>query len=63
MDSNANCRKCVHSYITWDNRFPYGCKLFGIKSGQIPSVVVYQSSGKKCEGFEEKALSGTNNAE
>ena len=54
MESNKNCRKCVHHYITWDNKFPYGCRLFGIKSKQTPSVVVYQSIGKMCEGFEEK---------
>lgn len=54
METNVNCRNCEYYYITWENKFPFGCKLFGIKSKQIPSVVVYQSSGKKCEGFEEK---------
>jgi hypothetical protein len=33
---------------------PYGCKSFGFKTRQLPSVVVYQSSGKSCQGFEEK---------
>lgn len=46
-----NCRKCKHYFITWDYRFPYGCKLFGIKSKQTPSIVVYHSLGKKCEHF------------
>jgi len=33
---------------------PYGCKAFGFKTKQIPSAVVYQSSGKSCQGYEEK---------
>jgi len=57
MEGRKNCRKCKHYYITWDAKFPYGCRLFGIKSKQIPSVVVYKSSGKVCQGFEEKKKS------
>ncbi len=49
-----NCQKCKYYYITWDSKMPYGCKAFGFKSRQTPSVVVYQSSGKSCQGFEEK---------
>jgi len=49
-----NCNKCKHYYITWDTRMPYGCKAFGFKTRQIPSAVVYQSSGNACQGFEEK---------
>jgi Zn-dependent M28 family amino/carboxypeptidase len=52
---NVNCKKCVYHFITWDNRFPYGCKLFGIKSKQIPSIIVFQSIGKNCENFKEKS--------
>ena len=51
---NVNCRKCIYFYITWDNRFPYGCKLYEVKSRQLPSMVVYQSIGKMCESFKEK---------
>ncbi len=53
-NKNVICRNCSYYYITWDNNFPYGCKLFGIKSKKLPSVVVYQTSGKDCEGFEQK---------
>ncbi|MHB8061991.1 MAG: uracil-DNA glycosylase [Ruminiclostridium sp.] len=50
----VNCHRCKYYYITWDARMPYGCKAFGIKTRQIPSVVVYQTSGKSCQGYEEK---------
>ncbi|PAB59184.1 uracil-DNA glycosylase [Anaeromicrobium sediminis] len=45
------CKKCKHYYITWNNKFPNGCKLYGIKSNQLPSILVYRSTGKKCEYF------------
>lgn len=51
---NVQCRKCKYYYITWDTRFPYGCKLFGVKSKQLPSVIVYQSTGKFCDNFNPK---------
>lgn len=49
-----NCRNCNYYNITWDNNFPYGCKLFGVKSKQMPSIIVYQSIGKPCEHFMKK---------
>lgn len=49
-----NCRKCKYYYVTWDGRMPYGCRVFGIKTRQMPSRVVYKSSGKPCQGFEER---------
>lgn len=50
----VNCQKCKYYFITWDNTFPYGCKLFGIKSKHAPSIIVYQSLGKQCQNFVEK---------
>lgn len=53
-NTNVNCQKCIYYFITWDNKFPYGCKLFGVKSRQLPSVIVYKSLGKVCDNFIEK---------
>lgn len=53
-----NCQKCKYYFITWDNRYPYGCRLFGVKSREAPSIIVYQSLGKQCEGFLEKEKQG-----
>lgn len=33
---------------------PNGCRLYAIKSKQMPSVIVKQSSGVECLGFEVK---------
>lgn len=54
QNERINCRKCQYYYITWDARMPYGCKAFGFKSRQIPSLLVYQSSGQPCQGYKEK---------
>ncbi len=40
---------------------PNGCKLYGLKSKQIPSLIVKQSSGYGCLGFEEKKLNKDKN--
>ena len=49
-----SCHKCKHFYVTWDNSFPYGCKVMGFKGKIIPSLMVFQASGKSCMAFEEK---------
>ncbi|NOZ68367.1 MAG: uracil-DNA glycosylase [Deferribacteres bacterium] len=47
-----SCFKCVHFYVTWDERFPRGCRAMNFKSRQMPSTVVYRSSGIRCLKFK-----------
>lgn len=54
MADNINCIKCKNYYVTWDNSLPKGCKLFGFKSRQLPSVLVKQATGAECKNYEEK---------
>ena len=49
-----NCRKCKYFFVTWEKQKPYGCKAYGFKSPQIPSMVVFSSSGQDCIQFIEK---------
>lgn len=49
----VDCRKCKSYYITWDRNFPYGCRIFQVKSRQMPNTVVFQSTGKPCECFQK----------
>jgi hypothetical protein len=53
-EEKTNCRNCIYYYVTWDVKFPYGCKLFGVKSKQMPCIIVYQSIGRPCERFTKK---------
>ena len=50
----TNCCKCIYYYITWDPAYPKGCKLYGFKSANLPSILVKQSSGIACAKFTPK---------
>nr|WP_238492489.1 uracil-DNA glycosylase [Desulfotruncus alcoholivorax] len=56
MEKTRNCFKCKHYYITWDGRFPNGCRIYGIKTKYNPSAEVLKATGKECFGFEEKPV-------
>ena len=49
-----NCRQCEHFQVTWDNANPLGCKKFGFKTRQLPSVEILATSGKQCNFFQAK---------
>lgn len=51
-----NCRVCAYYFVTWEAGKPHGCKAYGFKSPQIPSLVVFQSSGTECALFKQKTM-------
>ncbi|HEY8343564.1 MAG TPA: uracil-DNA glycosylase [Bacillota bacterium] len=50
----TDCLKCKYYYVTWEQKFPNGCKFFGFKSQYRPSLVVWQTTGQKCEAYTIK---------
>ncbi len=50
-----NCFFCEHFYITYDVKFPYGCRTMGFKSARMPSVDVFSNSQMDCALFTRKA--------
>jgi len=46
--------QCRHFYVTWDKKYPKGCRIMGFKCKEMPSIVVVKSSGKQCLLFEVK---------
>ncbi|WP_456431016.1 uracil-DNA glycosylase [Thermosulfuriphilus sp.] len=52
--ATGRCLKCRHYYLTWDPRFPHGCRAFGFKAAGPPSQLVFKSSGVSCQLFEAK---------
>lgn len=50
-----DCRMCVHFFVTWQKNSPYGCKAYGFKGPQMPSVVVKASSGEPCKFFKQRS--------
>jgi hypothetical protein len=49
-----NCFECTHFYVTWDRLRPKGCRAMGFKSREMPSIVVYKSSGVDCLRYDPK---------
>jgi len=49
-----NCYRCRHFFITWDEIFPRGCRMFNFKTIEMPSVTVFKASGMPCLEFSEK---------
>ncbi len=52
MSKTPNCSHCVHYHVTWDNRFPRGCRYFGFKTRNQPSLDVLVTTGQNCVFFE-----------
>lgn len=52
----VNCRRCRFFFVTWEPERPFGCRFFGFKSAEIPSMAVFQSSGAPCEQFSPRPL-------
>ncbi|MFK2825668.1 uracil-DNA glycosylase [Bacillus sp. B190/17] len=50
----TNCFRCKHFFVTWDQKSPRGCRAYGFKSKQLPSVIVLQASGSPCYKFSTK---------
>ena len=55
LAKRINCMKCKHFYVTWDQTHPIGCKVFGFKGKELPSVAVRRATGKDCPSFEAKS--------
>ncbi|HBH62372.1 MAG TPA: uracil-DNA glycosylase [Nitrospiraceae bacterium] len=49
-----NCIDCIHYFITWDDKFPRGCRIMDFKSREMPSVAVHRASGIPCLRFRDK---------
>lgn len=49
-----NCFTCKHFFVTWDPKFPRGCKAFQFKTNRLPSAQVLSASGQPCLKYEKK---------
>jgi len=54
QDTDPDCRRCRHAFITYEAQKPYGCHAFGFKSARWPHLVVRESTQQPCGGFEAK---------
>ncbi|MDA1244508.1 MAG: hypothetical protein O3B02_05845 [Proteobacteria bacterium] len=49
----VNCYGCRHFFITWDKKFPYGCRKMEFRSKRLPSDDVIEADGQRCLAREE----------
>nr|WP_239533961.1 uracil-DNA glycosylase [Thalassobacillus pellis] len=49
-----NCFRCRHFFTTWNPGFPRGCRAYGFKTKEMPSVLVKKTTGTACLKFEPK---------
>ncbi|WP_443640404.1 hypothetical protein ABXT70_10295 [Candidatus Njordibacter sp. Uisw_039] len=52
--STPDCMQCKHFYVTWEAKFPRGCRLFAIKSRQLPMIEIMRIDGHACRGYAPK---------
>ncbi|KGX86501.1 hypothetical protein [Pontibacillus litoralis] len=50
----VNCFHCKYFYTTWERNYPRGCKAYGFKTKELPSVYVLKVTGSTCLSFKEK---------
>ena len=53
--TEPDCLRCRHFYITWASSHPYGCRLMGFVSRQKPSREVFREDGSPGLAFEARA--------
>lgn len=49
--TQVNCMSCRYFFITYEPVHPYGCRILAFKSREMPSRVVFTSSGMECHSF------------
>jgi hypothetical protein len=54
LATNPNCTRCIHFYITLDERRPRACKVFNIKGRAMPCIDVKRLTGHTCPVFEQR---------
>jgi hypothetical protein len=52
----VNCMACRHFYVTYEPAHPYGCRALAFKAKEMPSRVVFISSGMECRSFFAKVV-------
>jgi hypothetical protein len=53
--ARVTCIGCRHLVTTWDQHFPYGCRLFDFQSKVQPAIEVRRETGEECSGYAARA--------
>ena len=53
-DRHADCNSCAHFFITWNKRFPFGCRAMGFMTSNSPSKDVIEVEVRDCLAYKNK---------
>lgn len=53
-DDEINCLKCTHYFVTWNRRYPRGCRVYGFETDLMPSDAVLIYTCKSCNYYKNK---------
>ena len=56
QSKHIDCNSCAHFFITWNKRFPFGCRAMGFMSANLPNKDVFEVEGRDCLAFKDKCL-------
>lgn len=48
------CTTCLHYFITYEPRFPYGCRAMNFKCRVLPHLEVETLTGAACLAFQRR---------
>ena len=51
---HADCNSCAHFFITWNKKFPFGCRAMGFMTSNSPSKDVFEVEGRDCLAYKDK---------
>ena len=51
---HADCNSCAHFFITWNKKFPFGCRAMGFMTSNSPSKDVFEVEGRDCLAYKNK---------
>ncbi len=54
IKARPSCYGCLHFKITWEQGFPYACKLYEFKSRNMPRFEIKKNSGADCLSYHKK---------
>lgn len=55
MMRKINCFRCEYFFTTWNPQFPRGCRAYGFKTREMPSILVKKTTGTECLQYKPKA--------
>ncbi len=53
-EDSISCLRCAHYYITWNVKYPRGCRKYALETDLIPSDAVLIYTCKGCQYFKNK---------